>query len=358
MKVLVLATSYPDNNGCCDQMFIHIRSLYYRKMNIDVDVLNFNKSEGYKIDDINVVTMEMYKKQNKEYDILLIHAPNLRYHYRFLMRYGNKFSNIIFFFHGHEILKISKTYPKPYSYKHSFSKLRDIYDIIKIRIWRKYIENNIEKINLIFVSNKLYNLFIFFTKIDPVLLSRRIHIINNSIGEVFEKYNYVKDGKKDFDFITIRSNLDNSTYCLDLVNKLALQNPQYKFCIAGKGEFFNYYSKADNIKWIDKTFNHNEIMELLNNSKYAIMLVRHDTQGVMSCEMASFGIPLITSDIEVCREIFSGFENVIFINNDFTHCDLTKVIEKIKPAYQKNEKYFAKSTIDKEVLLFEKVLRN
>ena len=34
------------------------------------------------------------------------------------------------------------------------------------------------------------------------------------------------------------------------------------------------------------------------------MPTRADAQGVMACEMATFGIPLITSNIDVCKEVF------------------------------------------------------
>ena len=62
--------------------------------------------------------------------------------------------------------------------------------------------------------------------------------------------------------------------------------------------------------------NHDEIVEMLNLSRYALMPTRTDAQGLMMCEMAAFGIPVITSDIPVCHEVFDGFKNVFFISND------------------------------------------
>ena len=75
-------------------------------------------------------------------------------------------------------------------------------------------------------------------------------------------------------------------------------------------EYFDIYEKAKNIEWLDKTCNHNEIIKLLNEAKCALMPTRTDAQGLMACEMATFGIPLITSDIPVCHEIFDEFKNV------------------------------------------------
>ena len=84
----------------------------------------------------------------------------------------------------------------------------------------------------------------------------------------------------------------------------------------GKGKFFEYNEKAQNLQWIDKVLNHEEIIDILNNSKCALMPTRTDAQGLMMCEMASFGIPLITSDIPVCHEIFDEFSNVALLNNE------------------------------------------
>ena len=64
-----------------------------------------------------------------------------------------------------------------------------------------------------------------------------------------------------------------------------------------------------------ETTNDEEIISYLNKAKCALIPTKHDTQGVMACEMATFGIPTITSNIEVCREIFSSFENVKLIDN-------------------------------------------
>lgn len=46
------------------------------------------------------------------------------------------------------------------------------------------------------------------------------------------------------------------------------------------------------------------------------MLTRRDTQGVMSCELVTYGIPLIMSDLPVCREIFGKIPSVAFINDE------------------------------------------
>ena len=34
------------------------------------------------------------------------------------------------------------------------------------------------------------------------------------------------------------------------------------------------------------------------------------------CEMASYGMPVITSNIDICREILNGFDNVTLLENE------------------------------------------
>ena len=150
-------------------------------------------------------------------------------------------------------------------------------------------------------------------------------------------------------------------YRIDIINELAKRNPQHKFLLVGKGKYFDIYEKAKNIEWLDKTCNHDEIMKLLNESKCALMPTRTDAQGLMACEMATFGIPLITSDIPVCHEIFDDFKNVEFINNDSIGKE--NVIEKYNKIlkqmdFKKNTKYYNKNTSEKEIEIFRKILKD
>ena len=45
----------------------------------------------------------------------------------------------------------------------------------------------------------------------------------------------------------------------------------------------------------------------------------------MTCELAEYGIPVITSDIEVCREICGDLCNVKRIQNEIERVDLKSV---------------------------------
>lgn len=215
-----------------------------------------------------------------------------------------------------------------------------------------------KKTEFIFVSNWMYDMFIKFVKIEPEIIEDRKHIIYNCVGLDFEKTNYDMNTTKRYDFITIRSNLDGSKYGIDIVTNIAKNNPKYKFCVIGRGAFYEYYEKPSNLEWLDKNLNHSEIIEYLNSAKYALLPTRTDAQGVMACEIATFGMPLITSDIDVCTEVFEGFKNVAFIDNEDKEIDIEPVINSLNKieVQEKNETFFSKNTVSKEIRLFN-VLR-
>jgi glycosyltransferase involved in cell wall biosynthesis len=363
MRLLVLATDYPKKDESVALMYIHTRNKYYIKNGVNVTVLNFNALDNYVLDGVEVITFGEFKKKKNQYDILVSHAPNLRNHYKFLIKYGNDFSNTVFVFHGHEVLKISEIYPKPYYYMKTSSNLsiitHNVYDMFKLKMWKRYFTENLSKSHFVFVSQWMYDMFLKFVQVNPEQIYKRKHIIYNSIGEDFEKKYYDYRSKKEYDFITIRPYLDNSKYAIDIVTRIALMNPKYKFCVVGKGVFFKYNDMPDNLIWIDKNLSHKEIINFLNKSKCALLPTRTDSQGVMACEVATFGIPLITSNIDVCKEIFDGFYNVEYIDNDDKDMNIGYLFQKIVNMNNKevrNTKYYAKNTIGKEIQLFNKIL--
>lgn len=357
MKVLVLTADYPNIEGGIALAYVHTRNIFYKSSGVDVVVLNFASDRDYVIDGIPVITLASYKESRDEYDLLICHAPNIRNHYVFLKKYENKFEKLIFFFHGHEVLNIRKVYSKPYSFcKRNIIKtiIQEIYDKVKLTLWHFYFPKLIYKSRFIFVSKWMYDEFLKWTKINPSLVGEVSEITYNSVGEYFEKETYDYNCEKEYDFITIRSNFDGSKYAIDIVASLARNYPQYKFCIVGKGEFFKYNDKPQNIELIQRNLSHNEIIEFLNKSKCALMPTRTDAQGLMACEMATYGIPLITSNIPVCHEVFDDFNNVLFINNlGGKRIDLSKIIN--KTIVTKNDKYFAENTCNKELKIMKEM---
>ena len=359
LKVLVLVEDYPSEHGH-ELMYVHVRNKYYVNKGIDVTVLNFRAKENYEYDGIDVITLDYYKKSNESFNTLICHAANIKHHYVFLRKYEKRFEKIIFFNHGHEILKIHEVYPRDYFWiKSSWIKvkLRNIYDEFKFILWRREFKKIMPKSELIFVSNWIYHRFLYYIHVNPKLLENHVHIINNSVGEIFERKNYDTKVKKEYDFITIRGGaLDKGKYGIDIVTNLAIKNPKLKFLVIGKGKFYDYIKKPNNIEFINGYLKHDEMLDYLNKSRCALLPTKQDTQGVMTCEMATYGMPTITSNIEVCREIFKGFENVRLIDNEnLTNKldDILKEIEKSLP-YKKNKTYFAENTIQKEVELIKR----
>lgn len=352
MKALVLCADYPRNGGTRALYFAHVRNKYYQKQGTEVTVLNFAITQGYDYDGIRVISLSEYERENKKYDVLISHAPNIRNHYRFIQKFGTSFSKKVFIFHGHEILHINKFYPKPYAYMNKDSslkrKMKNRYDNFKLRIWRKYYLKNIDNIRLIFVSEWLKNTFLQELDIEESQLKGNVVVISNSIGKFFEENSYEMT-KPEYDFITIRSNLDESVYCIDLLRKVALAHPEKQFCLVGRGEFFKHFEKPQNIFWIDKVMPHEEMKKYMNASRYALMFTRHDSQGLMSCELATFGIPLITSDIPITRSVFSDCPNLAFIKND--KLDLEKAVKTIEEyrTAQKWDRYFEVNTVKNEL---------
>lgn len=357
MRILVLVSAYPNLEGAKSLYYVHSRNLYYNKYkNIEITVLNFQTQQDYIIDGIEVISLLSYIKDKRNFELLICHAANIRNHYIFLKKYGTRFRKKIFFFHGHEILHIEKYYPKPYFYmKKNMARsiLQNYYDNIKIFLWKNYFVKKIKTIRLIFVSNWLYERFISELDLEEYReeIKTNSQIISNSVGEYFEQNKYSPNGIE-YDFITIRSNIDESTYCIDLLSELANKYPKYSFCLIGKGKYFNYYKKPKNLHFIEGVFHHNILAQYLNKSKCALFLTRHDTQGLMACEVATFGIPLITSDIEICREIFKGCQNVQLISNEKLDLDICidKLSEKLKKGQCKKwNRYYAQNTIDQEI---------
>ena len=75
------------------------------------------------------------------------------------------------------------------------------------------------------------------------------------------------------------------------------------------------------------------------------------------CEMASFGIPLITSDVPVCHEVLGRFANVRFIANDQFGCELSSLISRIPPRCDDESPYSKENTIGREVVLMHDIMQ-
>ena len=364
-KILVLVVDYPNNMGGVALMYVHVRNKYYMQHGIDVTVLNFSSHEDYIIDGIPVITLKTYENSPDQYEILVLHAANIRNHYRFLRKFEKKFAHLIFFFHGHEVMKINKAYPKPYNYTKKDSVLNRIiqncYDSLKLSLWHKYFPKVAYKTDFIFVSKWFYHEFERYVRLTGKDLENHVHIIYNSVGEIFENNSYHYGGEKEYDFISIRSYMDKSKYCMDIINTLAKNNPQFKFLVIGKGEFYRKNKKPKNVVWLEETLNHESMIYYVDKSACALLPTRLDAQGVMMCEMATYGIPVITSSLPVCQEVLGDFLNVAYIDNDdIEHVDLSQLYKGLleNEPYNKTVKFGYEHTVKLEENLLHKIMND
>lgn len=360
MKILVLCSNYPDNNGSIGLNYAHVRNVYYKKEGHHVTVLNFNATKNYVKDGVKVITKDSYvsKKNESFYDLVICHAANIKYHYRFLKKEEKCFKHIVFFYHGHEVMKLND-YPKDYSFikgNHISRLITPLYDKIKLSLWKSFITKHYAKIELVFVSEWMRDTFLLNIHLSDNILSRiRMHVIYNCISKRFEEDSWNSLTEKKYDFVTIRGNIDTSKFAIDFVNQLAFTNPNASFLIVGKGDFFKHFKKAPNVSRIEKYMNQDEIVETLNASRCALMPTRLDAQGVMACEMATFGIPVITSDIPVCRYVLEGFSNVRYIQNEQSNVDLLEILSDTPSLKVKNKRFFEEETVQKELDLFDSI---
>ncbi|NAR82144.1 glycosyltransferase [Acinetobacter haemolyticus] len=324
MKILVLVQDYPSLEKPYAMSYVHSRNIEYKKAGHEVKIISFSTLKAYLHDSLEV---SLFDKALLEWsDIIVSHAPNVKNHVRALR--GVEHKKIVFFFHGHEVLNQYGDYPKPYAWKKvQLTKILLIkcYDFFKIKILHQFLKHisGKNKIGLIFVSEWMKRQFIKNIKLIPDQLGLT-KTIPNACNSVFLESTYQFDSKNKLgDCITIRP-LDDSKYAVDLVVEAALNNPEKIFHIYGKGSYFDFNKKPENIFVINQFIQQKDIPDLLNKYKIAFMPTRYDAQGVMVCEMATYGIPVVTTDFEVCVEMLSDFSNVSFVNEkDFKniHCN-------------------------------------
>lgn len=314
-RLLVLVENYVSSKSI-SMAFVHSRLIEYPKDEFDITVGSFSAGEAYQIDGIKVVPVSPFSGKNiGKFDLVLLHAPNLRHHILFLLSYYLSWNAAVFFFHGHEVLVRHRYYPRPYNYlpKSNFRWLAEmIYDPIKVKILALFFRfmPRWRHLTFIFVSQWMLNEFEKCLHFVPS--KNNTYIVHNPIHLAFQKEKYNFNSAKVGDFVTIRS-LDAKKYAIDLVVDFARANPGYSFHIFGTGSYFQFNEIPPNVIHHKHGLRQTEIPGILNQYRCALMPTRLDAQGVMMCEMASFGMPVVTTDISICREMLGEFRNARFL---------------------------------------------
>ena len=139
--ILVLAEAYPTQGQPAALRYIHSRNLAYRENGHDVEVINFSASSDYAIDGITVFGADSGAGIDaSNYDIVLLHAPNLKHHIKWWSRHKSEIKALILFAHGHEFLDADKVYPAEFDFVQRpviRGLVRKIYDRVKLAYWAR-----------------------------------------------------------------------------------------------------------------------------------------------------------------------------------------------------------------------------
>lgn len=314
MKILVACRSYPSPEVLNAMAFVHSRVIEYLRLGHEVDVLSFSSRNRYVFEGVQVFPSSDLHHVDA-YDLVVAHAPNLQNHLLFLTRHAR--IPVVFVIHGHEFLFRGDYYPDPYDFQRSRmyparAAAQRVYDHVKIALFRNFIERSVRRgriVRLLFVSNWMRRQCLqCFHLPEPWVLANST-VVPNPVHRAFLTRHYSPVRVPDADVVCIRP-FDCPKYAIDIVVEWARTNPDRLFHLFGSGRYFNARPPLPNVRVFQRFFPQAEIPALLDRYRAGAMPTRLDAQGVMMCEMASYGIPLLTSDLEVTREVLGAFPNV------------------------------------------------
>ena len=364
MRILVLATSYPTPDRIYQQAFIRARVRGYLDRGQSVSVLSFHTNKPYELDGVEIRPESHWRNEDltQHFDVIVSHAPNLRQHLRFLFQQRKSLPPVAFTFHGHETLRIHRHYPPPYSWQQGRffplkRLLQDAYDSFKLRVLSHFIEalRRQNKVLLIYVSHAFRAMAQGDLRHSPGTWDDISVVIPNPIGVGFSTAKYHPENLLG-DFLTIRP-LDASKMAIDIVLECARQNPEQTFHLYGEGQILNHLSPPPNVIHVAKFLENDDIPTLLNRYRAAVMPSRCDAQGVMMCEMATAGIPVLASDIPAHREALAEFPRTQFLNNEEPQFDAKAFLEAMSSLPSTHSKVFHQETIIlSEIESFEKLV--
>lgn len=363
-SLLILVEDYPSPRSLYAGAYVHTRVMHYGASGYSCTVLSFRARKSYWYDGVRVVTAQTARRllRKRAFDLVVSHAPNLRNHVLFLSLNRRFLPAMCFFFHGHELLRTRQYYPRPFDYDRIGSArrlLQHAYDPVKLLLMRYFLRWGIAKRRtaLVFVSGWMLEESIRCLHLNPGEKRRLLKactVIPNAVGDVFLRRRHEPPTHRQADFVTIRP-FDNPKYAVDVVVKLARENPRLRFDVYGKGRYFRHYNPPPNLSVRGGYVSHAEMPATLNKYPAALLPTRLDAQGVLMCELACYGMPLLTSDLAVCREVLSGFSNVAFISNSRRGADLAALVSGLRrrPSAAVRARFAHERTVGREIRLFE-----
>lgn len=373
--ILVVTPGYPSIDNKYNSAFVHTRVKAYLKMNWKVDVLYINEFKSthiYEFDGVKIVRSNFSflreLLQNRKYSKILIHF--------FDQRYANVLESIdlsdtfvYFYLHGAETLyrdwpKIASPYfggpAKITNELESLFKIKDYYI-------RKY--NNMKNAKWIFVTpwtkkrcEELLDIKFNNYDIIPCLVDTEIFSYTKKNPELRKK------------IFVIRKFDDINSYSLDTVARIILELSRrtffndLQFDIYGDGALHETIieplKKFENVHIFKKFLTHKEIKKVHDEHGIALFPTRFDSQAVSSCEAASSGCAVITSNIPGPSQFFP--KNLGILCDSENYKEYADVIEKmyydeeyflkvaLKESQEIQSKFDYDHTIQKEIDMFEK----
>lgn len=317
MRILLLCEAYPSPENLYAMSYVHSRAIEYVRAGHVVNVLSFSAGKDYVFEGIQVLASKSATKR-RDFDVVMAHAPNVRHHLKFLARFAPL--PLALFIHGHEILRVNRYYPRPFVFDRGAAEIlgrmvRTIYDPLKLLLLQQFCRRQIataRPLGFVFVSDWMQREAM---TCNPWIRSSEgwiSTIIPNAVNAAFLDTCYEPAPELLADFVCIRP-FDNPKYAVDTVVKWATETPHKQFHIYGNGRYFDHHPPPPNVRIFKRFIAQRDIPALLNRYRACVMPTRLDSQGVMMCEMASYGIPLFTSDTDVTRQMLSGFNNVRFV---------------------------------------------
>ncbi|PIQ25172.1 hypothetical protein COW36_22965 [bacterium (Candidatus Blackallbacteria) CG17_big_fil_post_rev_8_21_14_2_50_48_46] len=353
MRILVLVQAYPSKAKPYNQAYVHARVLTYLRQGWHVDILSFACQESYLHEGVRVLPESALKSVSQVYDVWVSHAPNLRNHLRLILSCPQKWKKLVWVIHGHEVLIKQNYYPAPYPWLPQPSGLKRLSDRLydEFKVWflarclRHWIPRN--KIKLIFVSAWMKQAFLESVPLPAEMLKGVSVIIPNPAHPIFLNTEWSEPTPPQADFVTLRP-LDEPKYAVDQVYQLAKNYPELKFDLYGQGRFFEFHPPLPNLRWFNRYCTQEEIPGILAQYRAALMPTRLDAQGVMVCEMASWGMPVLTSDLPICREMLKDFPRVSFFATP-DNCDLPGFLNRELPPRGNALRFAPEETILQEI---------
>ncbi len=318
MNILILSESYPSAAQPYAMGFVHARAKHHLAAGHGVEVLSFEKADDRVHEGVQVRN-EATIGDLSRFDVIHSHAPNIRNHLRWLR--AHRGTPVVWFIHGHELLDTRRYYPQPYAFQRSAREriaglLRAAYDPVKLMAFRRFCRGAAQRgphFGFVFVSEWMQREAL---SCNPWLrreaAAMRGAVIPNPVHPAFRERSYRPAAEMLGDVVCIRP-FDAPKYAIDQVVAWAGQAAQLRFHVYGTGRYFEHHPPPPNLTVIQRFIDQREIPELLDRYRVAAMPTRLDSQGVMACEMATYGIPLLTSDLDVPRQMLEGFANVRFV---------------------------------------------